>query len=206
MSQKIRGTLPGRTHVTGAGGLGPEAFASWYRDLSVSRWEGLDLKAVARLARELEKARRLGRTVYVMGNGGSAATASHWATDFSKTAARTGRPLLRCLSLTDNVPFLTAIGNDLSFDDIFSRQLENLLKPKDIVILISGSGNSPNLLKAAALARRRGALTAGLLGFDGGKLKSAVSIALHIPSDQYGVIEDMHMAVGHVLTFYLKQK
>jgi D-sedoheptulose 7-phosphate isomerase len=110
------------------------------------------------------------------------------------------------VSLTDNVPLITAIGNDLSFADIFSRQLENLLEPGDLLILITGSGNSPNLLKAAELARRRGARTAALLGFDGGRLKDLVQIKILVSSDQYGVIEDLHMSVGHILTFYLKQR
>lgn len=204
-ANKIRGTLPGRTHKTGPGGLGPAAFAAWYRSEIISAWHSLDSKAVERLAQEVLAARRMGRQVFVMGNGGSAATASHIATDLSKTAAVPGKPPVKCLSLADNVPYITAIGNDLSFDDIFSRQLENLLKPKDLVILVSGSGNSPNLIKAAKFANRRGALTAGLLGFDGGKLKRLVKLVVLVASDQYGVIEDIHMGVGHILTFFLKQ-
>ena len=117
-----------------------------------------------------------------------------------------GRPQLACISLADNVPFITAIGNDLSFDDIFSRQLENLLGPKDVVMLVSGSGNSPNLLRAAEYANSKGALTVGLLGFDGGKLKGLVKVAVLVESDQYGVIEDLHMSIGHILTFFLKQR
>ena len=168
-------------------------------------WRGLDLESVAKVASAILEARAAGRQVFVMGNGGSAAIASHIATDLCKTAAVPGAPLVKCISLTDNVPYITAIGNDLSFDRIFSRQLENLLKPKDVVILVSGSGNSANVLEAARLAKARGALTVGLLGFDGGKLKSMVDIPLLVASDQYGVIEDLHMGIGHILTFYLKQ-
>ncbi len=204
--KSLSGTKPGATHKTGPGGLGPDAFARWYREELLAQWRDLDLNSVAKLARAVVEAQEHGRNIFVIGNGGSAATASHWATDLSKTAAVTGRPLLKCLSLTDNVSLITAIGNDLSFDDIFSRQLENLLEPQDIVILISGSGNSPNLIKAAKFARLRQAQTVALLGFDGGKLKGLADICVHIKSDQYGVIEDLHLSVGHILTFYLKQR
>lgn len=206
MKKTVKSTLPGRYHSVGPGGLGAAEFAKWYRAQTVAQWKALDLKAVAKVAAALEGARRDGRTVFVMGNGGSAATASHIATDLCKTAAVAGRPQLACISLADNVPFITAIGNDLSFDDIFSRQLENLLGPKDVVMLVSGSGNSPNLLRAAEYANSKGALTVGLLGFDGGKLKGLVKVAVLVESDQYGVIEDLHMSIGHILTFFLKQR
>ena len=190
----------------GPGGLSAEAFARWYREEILNQWQSLDLKAVSRAASAIVEAQEKGRQVFVIGNGGSAATASHLATDLSKTAEAPGWPLLKCLSLTDNASFITAIGNDLSFDKIFTRQLENLLSPKDIVILISGSGNSGNLLEAARYANKRGALTIGLLGFDGGRLKPLVKIPLLVSSEQYGVIEDLHMGIGHVLAFFLKQR
>ena len=101
---------------------------------------------------------------------------------------------------------MTAIGNDLSFAETFSRQLENVVAAGDVVLLITGSGNSANLLRAAELSRSRGAKVVGLLVFDGGKLKPLCDEFLLIPSDQYGVIEDLHMSVAHILTFYLKQK
>ncbi|MBI5200287.1 MAG: SIS domain-containing protein [Elusimicrobia bacterium] len=205
-NKAIRGTKPGATHVTGPGKLGAAAFARWYRARTVEQWEGLDVEGVARLAAWIVSAQEKGRQVFVMGNGGSAATASHIATDLSKTAHVHGKKPVKCLSLADNVAFITAIGNDLSFDDIFSRQLENVLGAGDVVLLVSGSGNSPNLLKAAALAKARGAKSAALLGFDGGKLKSKVDLALLVSSDQYGVIEDLHMSIGHILTFFLKQR
>lgn len=190
----------------GPGGLGPVEFAAWYREESFRCWRALDAKALARIARELERCERQRRTVFVLGNGGSAAAASHVATDFSKTAARPGKPLLRCLALTDNNAFLTAIGNDLGYEEIFTRQLENLLGKGDFVLILSGSGNSPNVVSAARFARKRGAVTAGLTGFSGGKLRGLVDISLHVDSEQYGVIEDMHMSAAHALTFYLKQR
>ena len=203
---KIQGTNPGATHVTGPGGLDAKDFARWYRDRTLEQWAALDLDALARVAAVVEEAQAKGRFVWVCGNGGSAASAAHVGCDFGKTASKAGAKPLKAVSLADNTAFLTAIGNDLSFDHVFSRQLENVVAAGDVVILITGSGNSMNLLKAAEIARSRGAKVVGLLGFDGGKLKALCDELLLIPSDQYGVIEDMHMAVAHVLTFYLKQK
>lgn len=191
---------------TGPGGLSARDFARWYRAREVEKWNELDLDAIARIAKILENAEKTGSQIFVIGNGGSAATASHIATDWSKTAERSGKRLLRCMSLTDNVPFITAIGNDLGFDRVFVRQLENYLQPGDVVVMISGSGNSPNLIKAAAFSKKRGAVTVGMTGFTGGKLRRMVDVCLHVESDQYGVIEDLHMAVGSILAFYLKQR
>jgi len=101
---------------------------------------------------------------------------------------------------------MTAIGNDLGYDHVFSRQLQNLLQRDDVVVIISGSGNSPNVIKAAEYAKEKGATTIGMTGFSGGKLRKMVDICLHIDSDQYGVIEDLHMAAGSILAFYLKQR
>ena len=202
----VAGTKPGATHMTGPGGLDARGFARWYRDRTLEQWQALDLDALARVAAVVEEAQAKGRFVWVCGNGGSAATSAHVGCDFGKTASRAGAQPLKAVFLSDNTAFMTAIGNDLSFDETFSRQLENVAAAGDVVLLISGSGNSPNLLRAAELARARAAKVVGLLGFDGGKLKALCDEFLLIPSDQYGVIEDMHMAAAHILTFYLKQK
>jgi len=191
---------------TGPGGLTVRAFAEWYRDREIEMWREFDFDAIEKIAQLLETAEKNGKTVFVMGNGGSAATASHIATDWSKTAERVGKPLLRCISLNDNVPFMTAIGNDLGYEHVFSRQLENLLDAGDVVVIISGSGNSPNVVKAAELSRKKGATTVGMTGFTGGKLRQMADVCLHVNSDQYGVIEDLHMAAGSILAFYLKQR
>ncbi len=202
----VPGTKPGATHVTGPGGLDAKDFARWYRERTLEQWQALDLDALARVAAVVEAVQAAGRFVWVCGNGGSAASAAHVGCDFGKTASRPGAKPLKAVSLSDNTAFMTAIGNDLSFDETFSRQLENVVAAGDAVILITGSGNSPNLLRAAELARSRGAKVVGLLGFDGGKLKALCDESLLIASDQYGVIEDLHMSVAHILTFYLKQK
>jgi len=181
-------------------------FARWYRSQELAQWEALDLAAVEGLAKLLLEAERRGRHVFVMGNGGSAATAASIAVDLSKTAAPRGRRALKCISLSENAAFITAMSNDHTFDDIFVKQLENLLAPGDVVLMVSGSGNSPNLIKAARFARSRGAKTAALLGFDGGRLKTLVDAPVVIPSGQYGVVEDLHLAVSHIITFFLRQR
>lgn len=202
----MKGTKPGATHAVGEGGRDAARFARWYRARALEQWEKLDIPALERLAKLVEKAQAAGRFVWICGNGGSASTASHVGCDFGKTTAVKGRKALKAVSLADNMAFITATANDLSFDRIFARQLENVVAKGDVVLLISGSGNSRNLIEAARLAKKRGASVFSLLGFDGGRLKSLSHDHLLIPSDQYGVIEDMHQSVAHILTFYLKQK
>jgi D-sedoheptulose 7-phosphate isomerase len=182
----------------------PQAFARNYIRELTQNLKAYDLNELAAFARELERVRKQKRTVYIMGNGGSAATASHIANDFSKTASVDGCPRVKALSLADNVSLLTAIANDISYDEVFVEQMKTLLQPGDLVVLISGSGNSPNVVRAADYARERGIKVVGLLGFNGGKLKDKVDILLHVKSSQYGVVEDAHLSVGHMLSFYLK--
>ena len=205
-ADKIKGTKPGATHVTGPGGKSAAQFTRWYRERTLAAWGVLDEDAVERLATEVERCEREGRSIWVMGNGGSAATASHLATDLSKTAYVKGGKRIKCVCLNDNAAYMTAIGNDLSFDETFSFQLEGLVEEGDLVILVTGSGNSKNVLAAASVAKRAGATTAALLGFDGGALRKTADISVLVASDQYGIIEDVHMAVGHAVTFWLKQR
>jgi D-sedoheptulose 7-phosphate isomerase len=202
----MKGTKPGATHVVGEGGRHAVRFARWYRTRALEQWERLDLDALSRLARLVEKAQAAGRFIWVCGNGGSAAISSHVGCDLGKTAAVKGEKPLKAVSLADNVAFITATANDVSYDMVFARQLQNVVAKGDVVLLISGSGNSKNLLEAARLSRKKGATVFSLLGFDGGKLKSLSHDHLLVPSDQYGVVEDMHQSIAHILTFYLKQK
>ena len=206
MKKKLKDIRPGQGFCSGPGGLGVEAFARWYRQAELDAWESIDFKAVAAIAKVLETAEKNGKTVFLMGNGGSAATASHLAVDFCKTAWCPGKKPMRAVALTDNAAFRTAIGNDLGYDKLFVRQLENLLSPGDVLFMISGSGNSPNLLEAARFAKKRRAKVVAMVGFSGGKLKKAADVALHVASDQYGVVEDLHMAVGSILAFYMNQR
>lgn len=140
------------------------------------------------------------RHVYVVGNGGSASTASHFACDMSKATISGDLPRLRVTSLTDNVALLTAWANDSSYEAVFAEQLANLLDPGDVVVAISASGKSPNILAAVDTARSRGAVTVGLVGFNGGPLKTMVDVAVHVPSHSYGVVEDCHLVLEHAIT------
>jgi D-sedoheptulose 7-phosphate isomerase len=148
----------------------------------------------------LLEARACGRRVYVMGNGGSAAIASQLVCNLTKTAHVPGCQPLRAFALTDNIPMLTAWANDTEYAQIFSRQIRALVEPDDIVIAISCSGKSPNIVAGVEAALGRGAVTIGLLGFDGGRALQLVHVAIHVPFNDYGLVEDAHMAIGHALT------
>jgi len=150
------------------------------------------------------------RTIFIFGNGGSASTASHFACDLGKgTLSRVYDPSekrFRVVSLTDSVPTMTAYANDLSFEDIFVQQLRNLVHKGDVVIAVTGSGNSKNVIKAVKYARDCGAVTIGLLGFDGGKVKKLLDKYVVVPSNHYGRIEDVHLILEHLITDYLRNK
>ncbi|MBM3309823.1 MAG: SIS domain-containing protein [Candidatus Altiarchaeales archaeon] len=158
------------------------------------------------IAEALLQARRRGSQVFIMGNGGSASTASHMACDLGKGCNVEGKKRFRAISLSDNIPLMTAWGNDTSYDNIFSEQLENHVQEGDLVIGISGSGNSPNVLNALKLARKKKAKTIGLTGFKGGKMKDLCDICLIVPSDNMQRIEDAHLIIEHALSLYLKEK
>ena len=164
---------------------------------------------VARFAACLETAYTEDRQVFIMGNGGSAATASHMACDLAKNVYPIGSGLsfrrFRVSSLTDNVPLITALANDCGYDQVFAEQLANLLQEDDLVIAISASGNSPNILKGLALARERGARTAALLGFDGGLARDLADVSIVVDSRDYGTVEDLHLIVNHLVATWLRQ-
>ncbi len=146
----------------------------------------------------LESAYQDGRQVFIMGNGGSGATASHAAGDLGKGVSYGREKRFRVMSLNDNMATLTAYANDVSYADAFVEQLKNFLRPGDVVIGISGSGNSPNVLKAIEYANRLGALTVGLCGFSGGKLAGMVQLPVHIAVNDMQMVEDIHMMLFHV--------
>jgi D-sedoheptulose 7-phosphate isomerase len=154
----------------------------------------------------LWSAYREGKTVYVFGNGGSAALASHCACDLGKGTVINGNRRFRVLALTDNVALMTALANDISYDGIFAEQLTPLVEKGDIALAISGSGNSPNVLKALHVAREAGALTIGLTGFQGGKMKFLCDLCVIIPSDNMQVIEDLHVSVNHSVFTSLRSR
>ena len=146
-----------------------------------------------------------GRTTYIIGNGGSASTASHMAIDFTKGTQIEKGHRLRVVSLTDNVAVLTAWANDTNYKDIFKKQLEVLAKRDDILIAISASGNSENILEAVHWANDQGLGTIGFIGFGGGKLKSLVDADITVSSQNYGVVEDFHLSLGHILSQFIRQ-
>jgi D-sedoheptulose 7-phosphate isomerase len=160
----------------------------------------ISVDEVERVVEIILDAHRRRQHVYILGNGGSASTATHFACDLSKATIIQGRARLRVTSLTDNVALLTAWANDTSYENVFAEQLANLLNPGDVVIAISASGNSPNVLSAIKAAQACGATTVGIVGFSGGSLKSAVDAAIHVPSDSYGVVEDCHLVLEHAIT------
>jgi D-sedoheptulose 7-phosphate isomerase len=140
------------------------------------------------------------KQVFILGNGGSAATASHMANDLCKATIVSGKPRLRAIALTDCISLITALANDISYDSIFKEQLENLMNRGDVVLGISASGNSPNVLRAMEYARTQGAITIAWTGQSGGKLKDIVDLCVHSPSDDVGVIESVHVLLDHLVT------
>jgi D-sedoheptulose 7-phosphate isomerase len=168
--------------------------------------ERLDPTAVERIAEIFEAARREQRTIFLAGNGGSAATASHFANDLSFGARVDGELPFRALSLTDNTAVLTALGNDKGYQEIFVGQLRGVFRPGDVLVAISASGNSPNLLEALKYANSVGGITVGLVGFDGGQMKDLCHVCLHVetPVGEYGPVETVHLFLDHLLTDYLR--
>jgi D-sedoheptulose 7-phosphate isomerase len=144
--------------------------------------------------------RAAGRRIYVMGNGGSAANASHFVCDLVKTTQVDGVPGVRAYALTDNTPTLTAWANDHAYEYIFAEQIVALVEPGDLVIGFSASGSSPNIVAGFEAANRRKAHTVGIVGFDGGRARDLVDLVIHVPCHEYGVTEDIHAAIAHAIT------
>ena len=160
--------------------------------------------SIATIANQLNAARLALRTVYTMGNGGSATTALHMTNDFSNATNGTASTVApRAICLNANISLFSALANDLGYEEVFSRQLRCLLREDDIVIGISASGNSPNCVNGLKYARERGAVTIGLLGFDGGVMKDLSDYYIHVPSHDYRLVEDVHLAISHCLSFCL---
>ena len=147
----------------------------------------------------IQKAWQNNKTIYVCGNGGSGSTASHFVTDWNKSIfLNTGKPF-KSFSLVDNIGILTAYANDTSYENIFAGQLKNLISKGDVLICISGSGNSSNILAAVDVANKKGCDTIGLTGYDGGKLKNIVNYSYHVPINDMQITEDFHLMFGHIL-------
>jgi len=166
----------------------------------------LPFAVMEQAAAELLRAYEERSSVFLFGNGGSAALASHFACDLGKGTVVNGNrgKRFRVLALTDNVPMMTAWANDRCYEDIFSEQLLNFIEPGDIAFAISGSGNSPNILRGLEVAREAGALSIGLTGFQGGRMKVLCNHCIVIPSDNMQIIEDLHLSVAHAIFSVLR--
>jgi D-sedoheptulose 7-phosphate isomerase len=165
----------------------------------------LPLDSIQKVLVLLTEARRQNRQVIIMGNGGSAATASHFACDLGKGTLMPGHPRFRVIALTDNMPLFSAYANDYGYEHVFSEQLKSLVQTGDVVVGISGSGNSPNVLNAVQAARDAGAKTVGFVGYDGGKLKGMVDVHVHVPSSDMEQVEDVHLILEHLISTSLRQ-
>lgn len=165
----------------------------------------LPLKAINAVMNVLEEARISGKKVFICGNGGSAATASHFVCDFNKGVSYDNNQKngYRFICLNDNIPSMMAIANDISYDDVFKIPLRNLMESGDVVIGISGSGNSENVMRAIQYANEHGAVSIGITGYDGGRLKKVAKYNIHVPVNDMQMAEDLHMVIDHMMMWGL---
>jgi D-sedoheptulose 7-phosphate isomerase len=187
-------------------GVTSAAFPNQYRTELLQTIEALDTVRIGQAIELLRTARDAGRTIFTCGNGGSASTASHFVCDMLKGASYLRDKRFRIMALTDSLPTITAYSNDVSYECIFVEQLKNFAQPGDVVLAISGSGNSPNVLRAVEYANGLGCHTIGLTGRDGGKLGALVGLNILAPVPHMGRIEDAHMIVAHMLAYYFMEE
>ena len=183
-----------------------QKFAENYLAGATSCLGEIQLEKLERIVDVVAGAHAKGHTLYVFGNGGSASAASHIACDWGKGTSIPGKKRLKIVSLSDNIALITAWANDFSYEVVFKEQLENLLEPGDVVIGLTASGNSPNVLRAMEYAKQRGAVTIGFIGFGGGKLKSIVDHEITVSSRNYGQVEEIQMTLNHIISQYLKER
>ncbi len=176
-----------------------------YSDRLQHTLNNLPMEQIEQVIQTLLNAQQARKTVFIFGNGGSASTASHFACDLGKGTAQPGLPRLRVISLTDNVELITAWANDTAYEHIFTEQLRGLVEPGDVVIGISGSGRSGNVLNAIALANQSGATTIGMTGFDGGLLAAMVDVSVVVPSNCMERIEDVHIILEHTICSTIRE-
>lgn len=167
---------------------------------------GMPVPSIRRVVDRLLTAYHEERRLILLGNGGSAATASHLVADFQKMIYLAGGKPFRAMACTDSMPLVTAWANDTEYAGVFAEQVRTWAEPGDVVLAISGSGNSPNVLRAIEVARERGATTIGLSGFSGGQLAGMVDISIVVPSDNMQRIEDLHMILGHLFFWRMLQE
>lgn len=178
------------------------SFPTDYRAKLLTALDSIDTARVDEAIRVFAEAREQDRQIFVFGNGGSAATANHFACDIVKGASFGREKRFRIMALSEQIPTMTAYANDVSYDAVFAEQLKNFARPRDVVIAISGSGNSPNVIRAIECARSTGCYTIGLSGKDGGQLRPLVDLSLHVDDQHMGRIEDAHMVMMHMICYH----
>lgn len=177
-----------------------------YLDALFALGQDFDLEAVSQMIEQMEKARREHRRIFVFGNGGSASHANHIACDLGKNVTSGESKRFQILSICDNMATVTAYANDVGFDSVFREQLKNMeLLEGDVILAISASGNSPNVVNACTYAREKRAVILSMTGFSGGRLKELSDVCLHIACDEYEKVEDLHMTAIHMLVSYFKK-
>ncbi|HVB73534.1 MAG TPA: SIS domain-containing protein [Ktedonobacteraceae bacterium] len=181
-----------------------ESIITYFAELE-QMMRAISLSDLRKVLDILEEGYHHGHRIFIMGNGGSAATASHFALDLAKNTIMPGAPRVKAISLTDHVPLITAWSNDTHYEHIFAEQLTNMVEAGDIVIGISASGNSANVINAMKLARQTRAATIGLLGASGGRLKNMVDACVLAPGQNIEQVEDAHMILSHVITRHMRE-
>jgi D-sedoheptulose 7-phosphate isomerase len=181
-------------------------FAAEYREALHKAIGNLPIAKIEQAIEWLKEARDNGRAVFTCGNGGSASTASHFVCDMVKGASFNRQKRFRITALTDSLPTITAYSNDVSYDVVFVEQLKNFAQPGDVLLAISGSGNSPNVLRAVEYANAVGLKTIGLTGRDGGQLGRLSQLEINVPEPHMGRIEDGHMIVCHMIAYYFMDR
>lgn len=176
-----------------------------YRADLIATLNTLDIAGIEKAVAIFAEARATGKTIFLGGNGGSAASASHFVCDMVKGASFGRESRFRIISLNENIGTLTAYSNDVGYDVIFTEQLKNFAKPGDVFMAISGSGNSPNVVKAMEYANEIGCQTIGLSGRSGGKLAELAQLNIHVPNQHMGRIEDVHMMTCHMIAYYFME-
>jgi D-sedoheptulose 7-phosphate isomerase len=180
-------------------------FPEMYKAELLKAIEAMELEKIGQAIAILASARDEGRRIFVCGNGGSASTASHFACDMVKGASFRRDRRFRVMALTDSLPTITAYSNDVSYECVFVEQLKNFAEPGDVLIAVSGSGNSPNVLRAMEYANSIGCQTIALSGRDGGKLAPLAQVNIQASHPHMGRIEDVHMITMHMLAYYFME-
>lgn len=164
----------------------------------------IDFEILERINSAIQNAYRRDASIFIVGNGGSASTASHMACDLNKGTASAHAKRLRFFSLTDNMAWFSAVANDIGYEHVFTEQLESLYREGDLLLALSASGNSPNVVLALEYVKQRGGTTIAIVGFEGGRLKDLADIALHLPGKDYGTVEDAHLILNHIMVEFLR--